>query len=387
MLKPEINITESATLKINSLAAEKIKRGETIFNLSAGEAHLEPHPAIVKAVENAIREGKTLYPPVRGIPELITAAVSWMKSDYHASYLNQECLVTAGGKVAIFYLLQTFLKQSDEVIIFSPYWVSYPTLITMFGGKPVVIETKPEAKWQISIKLLETKVNKKTKCIIINNGGNPSGAVYPAATLKRIIKIARRHNLLVISDEVYSGLTYDGKFYSLAQMHKEYENISVVQSASKNFALTGLRVGFVFAGEHIIKPLSMLQSQSTSAAASISQYAVLGAMQNSTKITAQINKAVKRRRDLFFSELKAKLGITFAKPPAGLYAFLPVKLFGKYSDSEQFCAEILEKANVASVPGSSFGRHDFVRFSFGVKEEVIKNAIKAMAKLALKTFI
>jgi aspartate/methionine/tyrosine aminotransferase len=379
---PELELSESKTLEINTVAVAKRQTGETVYNLSAGEAYIDLDPNIESAIARAVAEGKTKYPPVAGIPELRSAACDWVNKAFRGNYNPGQCLVTPGGKMALFYLFQSFLKPGDEVIIISPYWVSYPVMIKLFGGKPVILERQADEAWHFDPAQLEKLVTPKTRLIVINNGANPSGVLYTQDEIDAVFKIVKKHDLFLISDEVYSGLAYDDDFRSFADFPEVTKNVVIVQSCSKNFAMTGLRVGFAFADKKIIELMAKLQSQSTSGAATIMQYAALAAVLNWEKIIPGINEELKARRDLFFNELKTKLNQEHTPSQAGLYAFLNLdKLTGsKEKDSDRFCLKLINEANVASVPGSAFGKSDFVRFSYGATKQKITGAVAALAK-------
>ena len=379
---PALEISESKTLEINTIAVAKRQTGETVYNLSAGEGYIDLDPAIKSAIERATIEGKTKYPPVAGIPELRAASCDWINKAFKGNYNPGQCIVTSGGKLALFYLFESFLKPGDEVIIISPYWVSYPVMIKLFGGKPVILETQEADNWHFEPGDLEKLITPKTRLIVINNGGNPSGVLYSQAEIDSVHNIINKHDLFLISDEVYSGLAYDDDFRSFAEFPEITKNAVIVQSCSKNFAMTGLRVGFAFADKEIIELMTKLQSQSTSGAATIMQYAALAAVLNWEKIIPAINTELKARRNLFFAELKKHLNLEFIPSAAGLYGFLNLEKLtsGKEKDSDSFCLKLINQANVASVPGSAFGKNDFVRFSYGVTREEISGAVAALAE-------
>ncbi|MFA6474670.1 MAG: aminotransferase class I/II-fold pyridoxal phosphate-dependent enzyme [Patescibacteria group bacterium] len=383
-----LNLAESATVAMNSLAAEKKAKGERIYNLSAGEPMLPPHAAMCVAAEQAIQAGKTLYPPVAGVPELRAAVASWMNTTYHTNFSSQETLVTCGGKFGIYALLQSAISQGDEVIIISPYWVSYPALITLFGGKSIIVETKIENNWQLPIAEIKQKITARTKMIIINNCNNPTGVVYKPEVLHDLVTLVREKNILLLSDEVYSGLTYQDEFVSVAsfpEVQTSKENIVVIQSCSKHFAMTGWRVGFVFADTAVIKVLTKIQSQSTTGTSSISQYAALGALNQANTIMLDVKTTMQKRRDVFVSEFNKLFGCNIPAPASGLYCFFPLKIIGVMNIlSAEFCQRALSEAGVALTPGSAFGKEGYVRASFGAEEAELIDSLQVLNKWIVK---
>lgn len=374
------NIKPSATVEINSIAQQKKAQGIRVYNLSAGEPLVDAPEKVKAAAIDAVNKGETTYPPVAGIPPLREAAANWMNTEYSCTYTATETIVTAGGKFALYALCQALINPKDEVIIISPYWVSYPSLVELFGGKPVIIDTFEEDNWQIDIEEIKQAFTEKTRMIIINSGSNPTGALYKEEDLRELAKFCAEKDILLISDEVYSGLIYDGHKYISCGSFTEYKNnIVVVQSCSKSFAMTGWRIGFAFATEEIIKTISMLQSQTTSGAPTVGQWTALAAIENAKDITPEINTQLQKRRDLFIDTFNLLFQTKLAKPQCALYAFVPISAITQKSvTSLELAKEMLDKANVAAVPGIAFGKEGYIRFSFGAREEEITEALHAL---------
>lgn len=374
-------IDSSPTLAINARALEKKKQGIRVYNLSVGEALVDVDPRVAGAVERAIHEGKTHYAPASGIFELRNATAEWMNHSYHGNYSAEETLVACGGKHGVYLALQSLMAPGDEVIIIAPYWTSYPSIVRLLGGVPRIVEANVENSWKVEIGQLSEAVNRKTRVLIFNNGTNPTGALYSADEVREMLEFAAQHQLAVISDEVYSGLTYDGSEYiSCAQFPEFRDTVCVVQSCSKNFALAGLRVGFVYGHSDFIATLSALQGQSTSGTSVISQYAALAAVQNADSIISNIRKEIEKRRDVFVDNFEKLFNTEITKPQASLYYFLPLTLFKTDLRSGEWCERVLEEAHVALVPGSAFGADNFVRCSFGAREEDIRDGLAALAE-------
>jgi len=308
--------------------------------------------------------------------------VGWMNNKYLANYKTDEVLVTAGGKFGIYLALQSLLQAGDEVLIISPYWVSYPAMVRIFGGVPKIIETSEDANWKVSVRDLENEVSEKTKILILNNASNPTGTLYTKEEIANILEFAKQNNLAVLSDEVYSGLVYDGQEYISCASFQEYkENLIVIQSCSKNLAMTGWRVGFVFGPAEFIKTLISLTSQSTSGVTTISQHSALAGLQNIEQISSDINNEMQIRRNFFISTFNKLFNTKIKSPASALYCFIPLPAFGVESnDSVKFCEDVLREANVAMVPGIAFGKEGYVRCSFGENIEELGEALQQLIK-------
>lgn len=381
MFDTHLFLESSPTVAMNSLAMAKKARGERVYNLSAGEPELMSHAKIVAAVEQAIVAGKTLYPPVAGILELRTAAAEWLNKTYGANYEIKNTLVTCGGKFGIFAAIQAFVKPAEEVIIISPYWVSYPSIVRLFNAKPVFVSTVEKDGWKIDLEKIKNAISPKTKMIILNNGCNPTGVLYSRAELTDILRLAAEYNFLVLSDEVYSGLTYDGDYVSMASFSEFSDRVIVAQSCSKHFAMTGWRVGLIFCSESAIKILTSIQSQSTTGTSSISQWAALAAIQNADEIISQVRTAMQERRDLFIDTFNQLFGAELKKPAAGLYSFFSLEVLGvEDKDSVDFCRCALDESGVALVPGAAFGTEGYLRAAFGTNAAELVEALQVLKK-------
>jgi aspartate aminotransferase len=380
--EPAIPIIPSATVSIHSLALKKRAAGERIYNLSAGEPVLPPSRILIDAADQAMGEGKTRYAPAAGIPELRQAVAEWMGNNYGTAYGPDNVIVTTGGKFGVYALCQAFVKPGIEAVIVAPYWPSYPDIVKLFGGTPVIVQTEQKNHWKIGPEALRQAITGQTKLLMLNSASNPTGTLYTREELCQILEIAREHNILVISDEVYSGLVYDdGKYISVGAFPEYSDNVVIIQSCSKNFAMTGWRVGFVLGPEAVIKILTMIQSQSTSGTATVSQWVALAAVQNTDKIMGQVFSAMEKRRDVLVAAFQESLKIKIVAPVSALYAFISLASLGPAEgDSLKFCEQLLDKGNVATVPGIAFGRDGFVRLSFGAPEQELREAVGAMAR-------
>lgn len=371
-----MTIHPSATATMHRLALEKKERGEVVYNLAAGDPILTNHPAIIQAAVKASAKGDVPYPPVAGIPELRTLASAWMNENYGANYSKENCLVTCGGKFALFAALQAVLNRGDEVLMIAPYWVSYPEMVKLFGGVPKIIAASEESGWKISAADLRRHISEKSRVLIFNNACNPTGVLYTQEEIREILSVAKEANLFILSDEVYSHLVYEnGSFVSLSAFPEISENLILVQSCSKNFGMTGWRVGCAFGPEKWMQRLTALQGQSTTGTALISQWAAVGAFENAPLVTSYVYAAMEKRRACFMESYRALFEKEALAPASALYYF--TKLRGS-ENSAAFCERALCEANVALVPGSAFGMEGYVRFAYSVTEEEIASGMHAL---------
>lgn len=373
MMKEQI---ASATVAINSMAAEKKARGETVYNFAAGDPILPTHYQVLEAVNRAMQSELILYPPVAGIPELREEAAKWMNAEYHCSYTPENTLVTAGGKFVLFAAMQALLKEGDEVLIPAPYWVSYPQIAKIFKGIPVILPTEEKDQWKLKPETLKKHITAKCRILILNSAGNPTGNLYTKEELQALLQIAKESNIFVISDEVYSQIVYDGKeFFSCGALG---DNVLVVQSCSKNFAMTGWRVGFAFGPKDLIQTMIALQGQSTTGPSTVSQWAALAALKNHTEIASTVRNTMQKRRDLFYDTFNELFHCKLEKPAAALYAFIPLSVFKTAATCTAFCTQLMKDNNIACVPGSAFGSEGYLRMAFSDKEPVLRQGLLAL---------
>lgn len=374
------SIPESPTIKINALAQKLKAEGKTIYNLSVGEPVIST-PAIIRdAAKQAIDEDKTSYPPAGGIPELRSAVAGWLSESYSCSYTQENIVITPGGKSALYFLFQTLLEPQDQVLIASPYWVSYPAIVQIFGGISKIVETTVQGEWKVTVHMLESLYSSKVKILILNNASNPTGVLYSREELRAILVWAQEKGVKVISDEVYSGLVYEGEFVSAGSFQEFQENIFVIQSASKNFGMTGWRIGVLAGQAEILKKVTALLSQSVSGVSTISQWALLEGVKHHAEIIPLIRKEFKSRRDLCVRVIEELCNGTITKPGSGLYLFIPLSIFGMTNEtSADWSERILRDVGVATVPGSAFGCEGYVRLSFGGPVLEIEAGLRVLA--------
>lgn len=357
----------SATGAINAKAHEMRAKGIHVYNFAAGDPILPNHPIILDAARAVLAEGMSPYAPIAGLTNLRKAAADWMNRRYGSKYQVEESVVTCGGKFGIYATLQALLQEGDEVLISAPYWVSYPEMVRLASGTPVFIPTH----WKLTPEKLKSHLTKKSRVLILNNACNPTGALYSRQEIQDLLKIAIDANLIVISDEVYSELVFDGaEFVSAASFPEYRDKIVIIESCSKNFAMAGWRVGFAFGPKEIIGKIIALQSQSTTGTSLISQKVALAILRQADVVAAYVREAMDRRRKLFFRTYN-RLFATAIEPPASSLYF-----FGKMENVE----EILEKAHVALVPGIAFGVDGYARFAFTETEEEIVKGLEVLSQ-------
>lgn len=384
----------SVTVMINSLAQSKKAQGIRVFNLSAGEPKLMTPEVVRNAAIKFIEVGDIPYPITVGQPELRKAATDWLNSHFATNYKSEECIVTTGGKFGLYLMLQYLcganspLKSSSQdavsILIPAPYWVSYPAITKIMNGTPIIIKTTEQTGWKLTPEMVREAYTPSTKILILNNGVNPTGVIYTRAEMKALMDLAHELNLLVIADEVYSGLVYtDDEYVSCGSFTEYKENIVVLQSTSKSFAMTGWRVGFMFARKDLIDALNALTSQSTTGVSLVCQHGAIGAFKHADEITTWVNSSMKQRRDVFLAAFEQSFGFALPIPKATLYAWTSLESLGVRNISdEEFCLRALDEANVATVPGSGFGQAGYIRFSFAADEDDLVGGIQALAKFA-----
>jgi len=385
-----VNIPSSATVTINSMAQQKKAAGERVFNLSAGEPIVNTSRYFADTVNSHLTSGMVPYPPVAGLDELRELASDWINKNYKSSFTAKNTLISCGGKFGIYLFLQAFLNQDDEVLVMAPYWVSYPSMIKLFGGKPIIVATDADHDWKVKAEDLRNSCTDKTKILIINNAANPTGVLYSREELEEILAVAKEKNLLVLSDEVYSILVYDEQEYHSCASFPEYaDRVIVAHSCSKSFGMTGWRVGLTFAPEEVAQMLIKLQGQSITGTSVISQWAAISAMKQSDVITREIRDEMEKRRNFFIENFNRLFKSNLKAPQSAFYGFIPLSAFGKTKFSElqnndvAFCENLLGSGNVATVPGSAFGQPGYVRTSFGAEIPELQASLEAMHRFLL----
>jgi aspartate aminotransferase len=371
--------------------ADKYKsRGVDLVDFGPGEPDFPTPDHIKKAAIRAIEENKTKYTPTAGIMPLREAICAWHKRELGSSFEPKECIVNAGGKHSIFNAVSVLIQLGDEVIIPAPYWVSFPDIVKYAGGKPVHVETSAEDGFTVRAAAIEKAITPKTRLMIINSPSNPTGGVVPLGEYEKILALCRKHGIWLMGDECYSHFVYEPhKPYSIASAAGAKENVIIIGSVSKTFAMTGWRIGYALAPEPIVQAMIKLQSQSTSNPSSVSQYAALTAMTGSMETVPVMLAEYARRRKRIVEGLRALPAVTCADPGGAFYAFPNVAAHlangtanspGRPKDTFDLSRQLLEKAHVALVPGEAFGAPGYLRISYATSMERIEEGLRRIER-------
>lgn len=387
------NVSPSITLAITAKAKELKANGVDVVSFGAGEPDFNTPANIIEAAKKAMDEGKTKYTATSGITELKKALCDKLKEDNNLEYKPENIIVSTGGKQALANAFLAILNPGDQVLIPVPYWVSYPELVKLADGNPVFVDCKEENDYKFTIENLEKATTEKTKAIVLNSPNNPTGAIYNKDELKSIAEFASKHDLIIISDEMYEKLIYDGeKHVSIASISEDsYQRTILVNGFSKAFAMTGWRLGYSAANAEITKLMSSIQSHMTSNANSIGQYAAYAGLIGSKEELNKMVVAFEKRRNLMVDLISGIKDLTFIKPSGAFYVMINVsKYFNKSIDgkkitnSMEFAALLLDIEKVAVVPGIAFGLDNYIRLSYATSEELITKGIKRIEMFLTK---
>ena len=371
-------IDESVTLEITSKAKKMAKDGIDVVSFAAGEPDFDTPKHIKEAAIKAINDGFTKYTPSSGMPELREAISRKFKQDNGIDYSPSQIVVSNGAKHSLNNVFQALCNPGDEVIIPAPYWLSYPAMVGMAEAKPVFVETRAGNGFKVTEKDVEAKITKKTKCLILNSPSNPTGGIYGPDDLKMLARLAVKHKIFIISDEIYEKLVYDGqKHYSIAALGKDIYDLTVtVNGVSKSYSMTGWRIGYAAGPADVMKAVGNLQSHAASNPASISQKATLAALNESQSFIDDMRAEYQKRRDYMVARVSAMRNVSCFKPSGAFYLFCDISKTGK--GSVAVANALLDEAKVAAIPGGPFGADSFIRLSFATGMEAIKKGMDRM---------
>ncbi len=394
-LSDRINsLSESATLKMTKLSRELAAKGINVINLSVGEPDFNTPEYIKDAAKKALDENYTRYSPVPGYPELRQAIASKLKRENNLDYDMSQIVVSTGAKQSLSNVILTLINPGDEVIIPTPYWVSYSEMVTLAEGKAVYIDTTIESDFKISPEQLEAAITPKSKLFMFSSPCNPTGSVYSKAELAALAKVFEKHpNIFIISDEIYEHINFIDKHESIAQFPEIKERVIIVNGFSKAYAMTGWRLGYIASSKELAAANDKMQGQTTSGTCSIAQRAGIAAYEHGLDSVMEMKAAFARRRELVYNLLNDIPGVKTNLPQGAFYFFPEISsFFGKQDEtgkvienSADLALYLLNTAHVATVGGDSFGNNNYIRLSYAASDESLKEALRrikeALAKL------
>lgn len=374
-------VTPSATLAITAKAKQMKEDGIDVIGLGAGEPDFNTPSPIIEAAYRAMKEGKTTYTPSGGLPALKDAIIAKLKRDQALDYTREQVMVGTGAKHVLYTLFQATLNDGDEVIIPAPYWVSYPEQVKLAGGVPVIVEATADEAFKVSAEQIEQAVTDATRALIINSPSNPTGMIYTKEELEAIADVAKRHDLWIISDEIYEKLMYGGNEHvSIAQLSQDaYDRTFVVNGVSKSHAMTGWRIGYVAGPAEAVKAMTNIASHSTSNPTTPSQYAAIEAYNGDQQVVEEMRADFERRLDVVYPKLSAVPGFRVLYPEGAFYLLPDVSEAMEktgFDTVDAFAKALLEEAKVAVIPGSGFGSKTTIRLSYATSLEALEEAIE-----------
>ncbi len=382
-------VRASTTLAVDSLAKQMKADGLDVIGFGTGEPDFDTPDNIKEAGIKAIKDGKTKYTPAAGMIDLRKTISSRMKQDFDLDYDFTQITVASGAKHNVYIALCAILNPGDEVILPAPYWVSYYEMVRMAGGVPFIIEAGEAQNFKISPQQLDSVIGKKTKALMLNNPSNPTGMLYTRAELEEIAAICKKHDIYVISDEIYYNLIYDNnEFVSFATISQDaYERTIIINGVSKSYAMTGWRIGYACSNKQIAKVMANFLSHSTGAPGTMCQCAASEALKGPQESVETMRKAFEARRDYIVERMNSIEGVSCIKPDGAFYVMMNLeKLIGKtfggrlIENDDDFAIAFLEKALVAVVPCSGFGAPGFVRWTYAASMENIKEGLDRLEK-------
>ncbi len=370
----------SATLAITSQAKAMIANGEPVCSMSAGEPDFDTPNNIKQAAIKALEEGQTKYTPATGILSLKEAISEKFNTENNIKTTPSQIIVAPGAKYSVFTAIAALCGPDDEVIIPSPYWVSYPEMVKATGAKIVIVESSADNNYEVTPEALKSAITDKTKLLILNSPSNPTGAIYRKETLEKIADLAIKNNFMILSDEIYEKLVYDenSPHISIASLSAEIADLTItVNGFSKAYAMTGWRLGYLTAPLWLSKKITALQSHTTSNPTTFAQFGALEGLKNSADAVEEMRQAFSKRRDLIYKLIQDIPGVQSIRPTGAFYIFCDISSFNL--SSQDFCKKLLKEEKVAAIPGSAFNDDKCIRLSYACSEETIKDAVARLS--------
>jgi aspartate aminotransferase len=373
-------VKPSLTLAIAAKAKAMKTEGIDVCSFSAGEPDFDTPAHVKAAAKKALDEGKTKYGPEAGEPKLREALARKLKTYNGLDYKAENVMVTNGGKHSLFNLILALIEPGDEVIIPAPYWVSYPEMVTIAGGKSVIVHTDASTGYKITAEQLRQSITSHTKLLVLNSPSNPTGMIYTLEELKAIAEVVVEADILVVSDEIYEKIIYDGaKHISIGSLGQEiFERTIISNGFAKGYSMTGWRLGYLAGAKEIIKAASTIQGHSTSNVCTFAQYGAIAALEGSQDCVEEMRLAFAERREVMFERLNAIPGLSCPKPDGAFYMFPDISK--TKLKSLEFCDALLEKEQVAVIPGIAFGADDNIRISYATDMATIEKGMERLER-------
>lgn len=381
LAKRVATLTPSTTLAITAKAKAMKEEGIDVIGLGAGEPDYNTPQNILDAAIRSMNEGLTKYTPSGGLPALKDAIINKLKRDQGLTYTRDEVIVGVGAKHVLYTLFQVIIDDGDEVIIPAPYWVSYTEQVKLAGGTPVIVEATSDAQFKVTAEQIDAAVTSKTKAVIINSPSNPTGMIYTEEELRSILEVAKKHDLWIVSDEIYEKLVYgDNQHVSIATLSDDAKQRTIViNGVSKSHSMTGWRIGYAAGASSLIQPMTNLASHSTSNPTTTSQYAAIEAYNGPQDAVEEMRQAFESRLETLIPQIEAIPGFKLVHPEGAFYLLPEVDEAAKmtgYETVDDFAKALLEEAKVAVIPGSGFGAPNTIRLSYATSLNVIEEAIR-----------
>lgn len=377
-------VTPSITLAITAKAKGMKAEGLDVCSFSAGEPDFDTPQHIREAAKKALDEGKTKYGAAAGESPLRQAIAQKLQQDNNLNYQEENIIVTNGGKHSLFNFIFALIEDDDEVIIPAPYWLSYPEMVTLAGGKSIIVKTTAENEYKITPQQLKEAITPKTKLFILNSPSNPTGSVYTPDEIKALADVIVENNLWVVSDEIYEKITYDGATHlSIGAVNDETFARTIVSNGfAKAYSMTGWRIGYIAANLEIIKAMTKIQGHSTSNVCTFAQYGAIAALEASQECVTQMLSAFAERRKVMYSAIESIDHVSTPLPYGAFYLFVDISATGL--KSLDFCEKFLEEEKVATIPGVAFGDDNCIRFSYATDMESINKGMDRFARFMAK---
>lgn len=373
-------VPPSLTLVISAKAKAMQAEGIDVCSFSAGEPDFDTPEHIKAAAQKALDAGKTKYGPAAGEPKLREAIAQKLSRENGLNYKAENIIVTNGGKHSLFNLMLALIEPGDEVIIPAPYWLSYPEMVKLMGGEPVILPTDTQTNYKITPEQLRQAITSKTKLFVLNSPSNPTGMVYSPAEVKALAEVIVEKDILVVSDEIYEKIIYDDiQHLSIGAANSDVLNNTIISSGfAKAYSMTGWRIGYLAAPVELINATVKIQSHSTSNVCTFAQYGAIAALESSQDCVEEMRQAFAKRRQVIYDLLNAIPGVTCSKPEGAFYMFVNISKI--CSSSLEFCNALLAEQNVAVIPGIAFGADDHIRISYATDLATIEKGIARLDK-------